>query len=382
MRVALVHDWLTGMRGGERVLERIARFFPGAPIHTLVHTKGGVSAELEAHPIRTSFLQSLPGATKRYRWFLPFFPRAIESFDFSEFDAIVSTSHAVAKAARPRPGAPHLSYVHTPMRYIWELESQYFPPERFGGLAGAFVRHTCASLRTWDVATADRASALVANSHFVAERIRRHWNRDASVVHPCVAVERFSPGEGRREYYLLAGAFAPYKRLDLALEAFAALEFPLVVAGGGQDDARLRAMAPPHVRFVPITGDRQLAELYEGAKALIFPGEEDFGIMPLEAMASGTPVIAYGVGGALETVGRGASPETLASVAAGGVARAPGGMLFGTQSAEAIAEAVRAFERETFSPRELNLLAQPFAGERFDEQMRAALIAAGIPPQA
>ena len=142
------------------------------------------------------------------------------------------------------------------MRYIWELESQYFPPERFGGIAGAFVRHTCARLREWDVATADRASALVANSHFVAARIRRHWNRDASVVHPCVAVERFAPAEGPREYYLLAGAFAPYKRLDLALQAFAALKLPLVVAGGGQDDARLRAMAPPHVRFVPITGDR------------------------------------------------------------------------------------------------------------------------------
>lgn len=382
MRVALVHDWLTGMRGGERVLQRIARFFPGAPIFTLVHKQGSVSAELESHPIRTSFLQSLPGATERYRWFLPLFPQAIESFDFSGFDAIVSTSHAVAKAARPRSGAPHLSYVHTPMRYIWELEPQYFPPERFGGLAGAFVRRTCARLRKWDVATATRASALVANSRFVADRIRRHWDRDASVVHPCVAVERFSPAEGPREYYLLAGAFAPYKRLDLALEAFGALKLPLVVAGGGQDDARLRAIAPPHVQFVPITGDRQLAGLYEGAKALVFPGEEDFGIMPLEAMASGAPVLAFGRGGALETVGRGASPEALARVAAGGIARAPGGMLFGTQSAEAIAETVRAFERESFSPRELNALAQPFAGERFDEQMRAALTAAGIPPQA
>ena len=369
------------MRGGERVFERIARFFPGAPIHTLVWNKGSVSAEIESHPIVTSFLQHLPGAATRYRWYLPLFPRAIESFDLSGYDAVVSSSHAVAKAVITRPGVPHLSYVNTPMRYIWDLESQYFPPERFPGLLGMYVRSMCARLRVWDRATASRPTKILGNSAFIVDRIRRCWGRESQPLHPSVEVERFSVGEGPREYYLLAGAFAPYKRLDLALEAFRLLRRPVLVVGGGQDEAHLHALAPPGVTFRAGVTDSELVAIYAGARALIFPGEEDFGIMPVEAMAAGTPVIAFGRGGALETVGRGAEPASLATVAAGGIARVPGGMLFATQTAEAIANAVRAFERESFSPHELARLAQPFSGTRFDTELRAALIAAGIPPQ-
>ncbi len=379
-RVALVHDWLTGMRGGERVFERIARMFPDAPIYTLVHRRGGVSAEIESHPIHTSFLQRLPEAETRYRWYLPLFARAIEAFDLTGFDALVSTSHAVAKGARGRAGAPHLSYVHTPMRYIWELEAQYFPPDRFPGPLGAFVRATCANLRRWDVASANRPTALVANSAFVADRIRRHWSREARVVHPCVAIERFVPREGPRNDYLLAGAMAPYKRMDLALEVLGRHGRPLIVAGDGQDATRLRAKAPPGVHFIGGVTDTGIAQLLEGARALVFPGEEDFGILPVEAMAAGCPVIAFGRGGALETVGRGAETQALARVAAGGVARVPGGVLFGTQSAACLAEAVTLFERETFAPAELRALAEPFSGERFDREIREALVAAGITP--
>ena len=382
MRVALVHDWLTGMRGGERVFERIARFFPGAPIHTLVWNKGTVSAELESHPIVTSFLQHLPGAATRYRWYLPLFPRAIESFDLSGYDAVVSSSHAVAKAVITRPGVPHLSYVNTPMRYIWDLEQQYFPPERFPGLLGMYVRHTCARLRVWDRATASRPTKILGNSAFIVDRIRRCWGRESTPLHPSVEVERFTVGEGPRDYYLLAGAFAPYKRLDLALEAFRRLRRPVLVVGGGQDEAHLHALAPPGVTFRAGVTDAELVAIYAGARALIFPGEEDFGIMPVEAMAAGTPVIAFGRGGALETVGRGADAASLATVAAGGIARVPGGRLFGTQTADAIARAVEAFEKESFSPHELARLAQPFSGARFDAELRAARIAAGIPPQA
>ncbi len=382
MRVALVHDWLTGMRGGERVLDRIARWFPGAPIYTLVHRPGGVSRELESHPIRTSFLQKLPNALERYRWFLPLYPRAIEAFDLSGFDAVVSTSHAVAKGAVARPGAPHLCYVHTPMRYIWELESQYFPRGRFPWPFEPFVHATCARLRRWDVATAGRPAALVCNSAFVAGRIRRHWNRDARVVHPCVAIERFHPREAPRADYLLAGAMAPYKRMDLALAAFEMLGKPLIVAGDGQDADRLHALAPPGTHFIGGVGDEEIVRLLETARALVFPGEEDFGILPVEAMAAGCPVIAYGRGGALETVGRGAGADALSRVAAGGVARVPGGVLFGTQSAACLADAVRLLERETFHPAELRALAEPFGAERFDREMRGALADAGIPPQA
>ena len=353
MKVALVHDWLTGMRGGERVLERVARCFPGADIHTLVWRRGSVSAELERHPIHTSFLDRLPSADTRYRWFLPLFPRAVESLDLSAYDAVVSISHAVAKAAR------------APGRFPWPLS--------------AYVRRTCSRLRRWDRATAGRPTHLVSISRHVAERVRRHWSRESQVVYPHVDVERFSPWNGERSYYLLAGAFAPYKRLDLALAAFARLHRPLLVVGGGQEEARLHAAAPRGTEFRAGVSDDELARLIAGARAFIFPGEEDFGIMPLEAMASGTPVIAYGRGGALETVGRGATADALERIAAGGVARVPGGMLFGTQTADAIAGAVAAFEKETFEPSALAALARPFSGERFDAEIRGVLASAGIP---
>lgn len=378
-RVALVHDWLTGMRGGERVLERVARMFPQADLHTLLWRRGAVSAELERHRIVTSFLDRLPAADTYYRWLLPLFPRAIESLDLSRYDAVVSTSHAVAKGVITRPGVPHVSIVFTPMRYVWDLEAQYFPPDRFSWPLSAYVRDICGRLRRWDRASASRPTQLVAISRHVAERIRRNWGRDSQVVYPHVDVERFTPGTGERNYYLLAGAFAPYKRLDLALQAFARLQRPLVVVGGGQEEAALHDMAPRGTEFRSGVSDEELARIMAGARALIFPGEEDFGIMPLEAMASGTPVIAFGRGGALETVGRGAWDEALARVAAGGIARVPGGMLFGTQTADAVAAAVDAFEQESFDPHELAALARPFSGERFDAELRAVLEAAGIP---
>jgi glycosyltransferase involved in cell wall biosynthesis len=384
MKVALVHDWLTGMRGGERVLERLCRHFPEAPLYTLVWKRGAVTPLIESRPIHVSFLQRMPGASRLYRWYLPLFPRAIESFDFSGYDVVVSSSHAVAKGARTPRTTFHLSYVHTPMRYVWELEPVYFPPGKFPWPLSSFVARTTARLRRWDAATGARPDHLVANSAHVAARIARHWGRDAEVIPPPVDVARFrantrTGGETRaasnpigRPFYLLAGAFAPYKRADLAIEACAKLGRRLIVVGGGQDARALRARAHPGVEFIGWASDAHLAELYRQAQALIFPGEEDFGIVPVEAIASGCPVIALGHGGAVETVGRGATSGALARVAAGGAARVPGGVLFGDQTVDGVADALLAFESEPWDREALPALAQPFAEERFDQAFAAA----------
>jgi glycosyltransferase involved in cell wall biosynthesis len=373
VNVALVHDWLTGMRGGERVLERIASMFPRAPIYTLIWKRGGVSPALESHPIRTSFLQRFPEAERRYRWFLPLFPRAVESFDLSGFDVVISTSHAAAKSVVTPPGAFHLSYVHTPMRYVWDLEDQYFPPGRFPWPLSWYVRRTCARLRDWDRRTSDRPHALLANSRTVAERIRRHWGREAEVLYPPVDLGRFTPARGPREYYLLAGAFAPYKRGELALEACRRLGRRVIVAGTGPQERALRRLAPDGTEFRGWVGEADLPALYAGARAVLFPGEEDFGIVPVEAMASGCPVIAFGRGGALETVGRVATREVLERVRAGGTAAVSGGLLFGTQTADALVEAIRRFEELSFDPNTVAAQAEPFAAAAFDRGFREAL---------
>jgi glycosyltransferase involved in cell wall biosynthesis len=372
-RVALVHDWLTGMRGGEKVLERIARMFPGAPIFTLVWKRGALSRDIESHPIHTSWLQKLPAAETRYRWFLPLYPAAIESFDLSPYDVVLSTSHAVAKSVVTRPATFHLSYVFTPMRYIWDLEDDYFPPGRFPWPLSAYVRSTCARLRRWDAATSTRATVMLADSHHVAARIRRHYGRDAAVIYPPVDVGRLSVGTRREDYYLLAGAFAPYKRADLAIEACRRLGRRLIVVGSGPMAAALERGAGPGIEFRGWASDDDLATLMRGARALLFPGEEDFGIVPVEALACGCPVIAFGRGGALETVGLGADPEALERVTAGGVAAVPGGVLFGEQSAECLIAAIGQLEATAFAGVRLRAIAEPFAPERFDREFQAAL---------
>jgi len=376
VRVALVHDWLTGMRGGEKVLERIAAMFPDAPIYTLVWNRGSVSPALESHAIHTSFLQRMPAVASHYRWYLPWFPAAIERFRLTGFDAVISSSHAVARAVRTPHTTFHLSYIHTPMRYVWDLEDQYFPPGRFPWPVSAYVRGTCARLRAWDQATCNRPQVMVANSAHVAARITRHYRRPAMVVHPPVDVARFAAAEAPDgdppRGYLLAGALAPYKRGDLAIEACRRLGRPLLVLGSGQESRRLRRAAGSGVTFRGWTGAVELAQELAGARALLFPGEEDFGILPVEAMASGCPVIALGRGGALETVGRGADPAALARVAAGGEVVAPGGVLFGEQSVDGLMRGIRFGEEHTFDRAALRALATPFSPERFDREFRAA----------
>ena len=391
MKVALIHDWLTGMRGGEWVLEEIASLFPDAPIHTLVHRRGSVSAAIESHPIRTSFIQRIPGGTRRYRSLLPLMPLAAESFDLGAFDLIVSSSHCVAKGVRPPPGAMHISYLHTPMRYIWHLYDDY---ARGASLAGrAAMSLAVRPLRRWDVASSRRVDAFIANSETVRRRIRAVYGREAEVIHPPIDTGFFTPGspgedggsgphaggvsQGPDGYYLMVTALVPYKRVDLAMEAFAGAGRTLTIAGTGPEAGRLRRRSPAGVNFIGWQPRETLRELYRGARALIFPGLEDFGMAPVECMAAGTPVIAFGAGGVTESV---VGPLVAADGPTGAWIGGPPsrvgpatGVFFDAQTPAALRRALREFETMSFDARVIRARALDFSRERFRARFIATI---------
>jgi len=368
-RVALVHDWLVSWRGGERCLEVFAEIFPQAPIYTLVHRPGSLPPAIEARDIRTSFLQKLPLAVSRHRHYLPLMPAAVESLRLDAFDLVLSSSWCVAKGARVRPGARHVCYCHTPMRYVWDQRGEYFGPGRASLPVRAAAALAVPLLRRWDAATAGRPDRYIANSRHVAGRIRRFYGRDAEVIHPPVdcASLRVPDRPGAGGYYAMLGAFAPYKRVDLAIAAFERTGRRLLVGGGGQDEGRLRARVRPGgpVEFVgPVPQDR-LAAFLGGARAFVFPGEEDFGIAPVEAQACGVPVVAFGRGGALETV-----------VGLGDAQGRPAtGLFFAEQSVDALCDALERFEKRAgeFEPAAIRRHALDFDRPRFRAEIERAL---------
>lgn len=300
MKVALVHDWLTGTRGGEKVLLELARLFPEATLFTLFHFPGTVPPEIERLDIRTTFVQKLVSPERNYRHLLPLFPVAAESWDLAGFDLVVSSSHCVAKNARRARGAVHVCYCHTPVRYLHDQFGEYLRgrslPVR---VAASAVR---APLAAWDRRTAGRVDAFLANSRNVAGRIERLYGRPSRVVPPPADTDFFTPAPRERKGYLVVSALAPYKRLDDAVLAARRAGLPLTIAGFGPEEGRLRASAGETVRFAGTPSDEVLREMYRSAEAVLMPGEEDFGIVPVEAQACGTPVVALGRGGALETV--------------------------------------------------------------------------------
>lgn len=328
MRVALVHDWLTGTRGGEKVLRQLALLFPDAPVFTLFHFPGSVPREVEARQVVTTWLQRWVSPGRDYRTLLPLYFLAAESWDLAGFDLVVSSSHCVAKAARRAPGAFHLCYCHTPVRYLHDQLDDYLRGR--GALVRAAARAVRAPLRARDVATAGRVDAFLANSENVRGRIARLYRRDARVVPAPADTEFYTPppAPARREGLLVVSALVPYKRIEDALEASARAGLALTIAGFGPEERRLRARAGPSVRFAGSPTDAELRELYRRAEAVLMPGEEDFGIVPLEAQACGTPVVALGKGGALETVVDGVTgvlyPEAGPGPLAEAVARARG----------------------------------------------------------
>jgi glycosyltransferase involved in cell wall biosynthesis len=339
-RVVLVHDWLTGMRGGEKCLEVLCRHWPQARLLTLLHRRGSVSPCIEGCQVRTSFLQYLPRVHRYYRYLLPLMPLAAR-WRPRDCDLVVSFSHCVAKAARPPEGVPHVCYCFTPMRYAWHLRTSYFGEEGTSGWKVRLRDRLLGALRAWDRRTAARVTHFIAISRTVQQRIAECYARDSVVIYPPVDTDFYTPASVPREdYYLVISAFAPYKRLDLAVTACNRLQRRLVVIGQGQDGKRLRALAGPTVEFLGWQPDAVIRDHLRRCRALLFPGEEDFGIVPLEAHACGAPVIAYGRGGTTETI-----------VPPGG-GRNPTGLLFEQQTPECLIAALEAFEarREEFDP--------------------------------
>jgi glycosyltransferase involved in cell wall biosynthesis len=356
-RVAIVHDWLTGMRGGEAILDVICELFPQADLFTLLQTDFKMSPRiLNGRPVHTSYLQKLMGLrrfSQGYRKLLPLFPHAIESLDLSPYDLVLSNTHCVAKGVRKKPGALHIAYVSTPMRYIWDMFDEYFGPGKSGALTTAAAKAVRPYLQRWDVRTTPDVDFLIANSRFVQERIKKFWNRESTVIHPFVETGKFADHfEQPKDYYLIVSAFAPYKRIDLAVEAFRRMGKELVVVGKGQDEKKLKQMAKgiSNVRFVGGVSNEAIAELYRKSRALVFPGLEDFGITPLESMYNGRPVIAYGRGGLLDTV----TPQT--------------GVFFPEQTPESLIAAVEKFEKMSFDPQACRARANEFRREVFRER--------------
>jgi glycosyltransferase involved in cell wall biosynthesis len=358
-RVVLAHDWLTGMRGGEKCLEVLCRRWPSAFLFTLLHKPGAVSSLIENRPIHTSFLQHLPAAPRYYRYLLPLMPAAVEALRLPPCELVVSFSHCVAKAVHPPHGVPHVCYCFTPMRYIWHQRDAYFGARRFGIVKSRLVDRALAALRRWDQHTARRVTHFVAISQTVQRRIADCYGRSSAVIYPPVDTDFFSPAAGARsDFYLAVSAFAPYKRLDLAIEACNRLRRRLVIIGSGQDGKRLRALGGSTIHFLGWQPDWVVRAYFRRCRALLFPGEEDFGIVPLEAQACGTPVIAYGRGGATETV-----------IPPGG-RREPTGLWFEEQNADCLTASLEAFERGSWDfPGAARRQAFRFNYRRYEEEL-------------
>jgi glycosyltransferase involved in cell wall biosynthesis len=359
VKVALIHDWLTGIRGGEKCLEAFCQLFPSADLYTLVYVPDQVSSTLRRMQVKTSFVNRLPFAKRSYRYYLPLFPTAIEGFELNEYDLILSSSHCVAKGIFPHR-ALHIAYVHAPMRYVWDQHDAYFGAgSSWISRAGMALWHHY--LQRWDIRSSERVDYFIANSNNVGTKIETLYGRETTVIYPPVDVERFHLGERQEPYYLIVSALVPYKRIDLAIDAFNRLKLPLKVAGQGPLRRKLKKMAQPNIEFLGWVSDQMLATLYASCQALIFPGEEDFGIVPLEAQASGRPVIAYGKGGALETV---VSLDITGSTP-------PTGIFFTEQTAEHLMAAVQSFQenRHKFEPASIRRHACRFSRDRFKAEI-------------
>ncbi len=357
MRVAIIHYWLVGMRGGERVLEQLCALFPDADIFTHVLRPEKISPSIARHHIETTFINKLPFAATQYTKYLPLMPRALEELDLSAYPLVISSESGPAKGVIVRPTGRHICYCHSPPRYLWDHYHLY--KQDLNPLARIVFEQVAHRMRQWDVTSAARVDRFVANSSFVAERIARYYRRNADVIHPPIALDHFHPSAAPpRDFYLVVGELVRYKKVDLVVDAFRGLDREVWIAGSGEMRAELEKSAPPNVKFLGRVSEEKLIELYGSCRALLFPGEEDFGLVPLEAMASGRPVIAFGSGGALDSVKENVT-----------------GLFFVDQTAAGLRQAIEAFEaREAqFDPAQIRGHADHFSAERFKRDFMAVV---------
>lgn len=354
-RIAIVHEWFTSMRGGEKCVEALCEVFPEATLFALLHTKGSVSPTIEQMPIRTSFIQHLPFAARRYRHYLPLFPAAVQRFNLEEFDCVISSHHCVAKGVRTPPHTLHLCYCYTPMRYIWTQYDDYFGAGRAGIVTRIGMHMVVNALRRWDVRTAAHPHAFIAISDNVRQRIQSIYGRNADVLYPPVETAGFPLSLRNEGFSLIVSALVPYKRVDLAVESFTRMDRRLVIIGDGPDLPRLRRMAGPTIELMGWQPDTVVRDAVARCSNVIFPGEEDFGIVPVEAMSCGKPVVAYARGGALETVLETPGLRT--------------GVLFDQQTPEALIAAMERLDRVTIDPHALHSFALRFDRPLFKQRM-------------
>ncbi|WP_278912597.1 glycosyltransferase [Deinococcus wulumuqiensis] len=364
MSIAFIHDWLSGGNAGaEKVLNEMLRAVPGTPVYTLVHKpEDFTGTPLEQTEVHTSAIQHWPKGVSHYRTYLPFMPYQIEQFDLTAYDTIVSSSHAVAKGVLVGAGQLHISYVHSPIRYAWDLYQQYLREANLtSGFKATLAKLALHYIRLWDHSTANRVDVFLANSEYVARRIWRTYRRPARVLYPPVDVDRFDHTRPREEFYFTMSRFVPYKKIDLIVETFTRLGKPLVVIGTGPDFDKVKALAGPNVQLLGRQPDEVVADYMARCKAFVFAADEDFGIVPVEAQAAGAPVIAYGKGGTLETV---VADQT--------------GVFFGQQNVESLSRAVALFESkaDSFNAGVIRRHAEKFRPERFRAEFTAILAAA------
>ncbi len=352
MKKALVHDWLNQIGGAEDVLEKFVDLNPQAPIYTSLYWREKMPAHMRQWDIRTSFIDKLPLSRKNQQLYFPFYPLAFEQFDFQEYDLVISNKSGFCHGIKTGPETLHICYCLTPTRYVWRYQ-QYAEQENLGSLTRALIPPFIRSLRNWDRMAADRVDHFIAISENIRQRIAKIYGRDSVIIYPPVDTSRFAPSSRIEDYYLIVGRLVPYRRIDVLIEAFNKLQRPLLIAGDGRDRARLESIAKSNVQFLGYVPDEDLPDLMARCRAFMWPGEEDFGITPIQAMAAGRPVIAYAAGGALETVLPGRT-----------------GMLFKEQTAEAIVEAVESYDAKSIDVKEICTFAKQFDTELFKQKIQ------------